>query len=178
MNSGTPWNHVITVWRNTYFTPVFDAGYNYTMSALVTRANPMVVDVTGGSQSSGTIVQQWDKSAGLASSQFDFVSLGGSNFKIVMNANSGKCLDAGTGAQSAAVTIPSCNGSTAQNFSVNPMPAKYGTFWIKNVIGNRCLTVSGTGGTAQRTHGQPMIVTDCVSTNSTQQMVIQAVALP
>jgi hypothetical protein len=95
-----------------------------------------------------------------------------------MNANSGKCLDAGTGAQGAAVTIQSCNGSASQTFSVNPMPAKYGTFWIKNVIGNRCLNVTGSGGTAQRTHGQPMNVTDCVSTYSTQQIRIQAVALP
>ena len=173
--NGTPWNRIITVWRNTYFTPVFDSAYDYTISALVTRDNPMAVDVTNGSTSNGTVVQQWNKSSGLTSTKFDFVSMGGSNFKMVMKANSNKCVDAGAAAQNGPVVINDCNGSAGQTFSVNPMPAKYGTFWIKN--NNRCLSVPGNS-TSQRAAGTDLQMQDCVSTNSGQQMRIEAVFLP
>jgi Ricin-type beta-trefoil lectin domain len=162
-------NRIITVWRNTYYTPVFDAAFDYTVSALVTRDNPMAVDVDASN-----VVQQWSKSAGLGSSKFDFVSTGGLNFKIVMKTNANKCVDAGSCAQNGAVTVKDCNGSSAQVWSVNPMPAKYGTFWIKN--GGRCLSVPGNS-TSQRAAGTDLQVQDCSSTNSGQQMRIEAVPL-
>ena len=139
------------------------------MSALVTRDNPMAVDVDASN-----IVQQWSKSAGLDSSKFDFLVVSGRDHRIVMKSNHNKCMDAGSCAQNGAVTIKDCNGSSSQTWSVNPMPAKYGTFWIKN--GSRCLGVPGNS-TSQHAAGTDLQVQDCVSTNSGQQMRIEAVAL-
>ena len=56
---GTPWNRVITVWRNGTFTPVFDQGYTYLVSSLLTRDNQMVIDVAS----------QTDRNAGQAMEQ-------------------------------------------------------------------------------------------------------------
>lgn len=171
--SGTPWNHIITVWRNTYFTPVFDSAYNYTVSALVTRDNPMVMDVDG---STGA-VQQWSKSANLGSSRFDFLVVSGSNFKIVMNSDHSKCVDGGAGAVNGAVMIASCNGSAGQTWSVTPMPAKYGTFLIKHSVTGRALSVPGNS-TSQHASGTDLQTQDYVSTNSGQQWRINADPLP
>jgi hypothetical protein len=167
--SGTPWNHVITVWRNGTFTPVFDAGYSYLISSLLTRTNPMALDVA--SQTDGTAVKQWTKSANLASSELKVVPAG-ANFNLVMKANTGKCIDAGTGAQGAALTIKTCNGSTAQAFSITPLPNSYGSFVIKNVIGNRAITAIGTS-TQQKASGTAMAVTD-YGAWSAQQFRIEA----
>jgi hypothetical protein len=167
--NGTPWNHVITVWRNGTFTPVFDAGYSYLISSLLTRANPMVLDAA--SQTNGTPVTQWSKSSNLASSELKVVAVG-ANFKLVMKANSNKCIDAGTGAQGAALTVKDCNGSTAQTFSIVPLPKSYGTFLIKNVIGNRAITAAGTS-TQQKASGTAMTVTDYGAWSS-QQFRIEA----
>jgi len=170
--SGTPWNHIVTVWRNTYFTPVFDSAYHYNVSALVTRDNPMVMDVD-----SGGIVQQWNQSANLNSSDFDFLVVSGVNHRIVMRTDHSKCVDGGSGLNGGAVVVATCNGSTGQTWSVNPMPAKYGTFWIKHTGTNRCLSVPGNS-TIQRAAGTDLQVQDCVSTNSGQQMRINAEPLP
>jgi len=56
------------------------------------------------------------------------------------------------------------------------MPAKYGSFWIKNVIGNRCMGPTGTS-TQQKANGATLVVSDCVSTYSSQQYRIEAEAL-
>jgi hypothetical protein len=171
--NGTPWNRVITVWRNGTFTPVFDAGYSYLVSSLLTRANPMVLDVA--SQTNGTAVKQWSKSANLASSELKIVPAG-ANFNLVMKANTSKCIDAGTGAQGAALTINSCNGSAAQAFSITPLPKSYGSFVIKNIIGNRAITATGTS-TQQKASGTTMAVTD-YGAWSAQQFRIEAAPLP
>ncbi|HMF41823.1 MAG TPA: ricin-type beta-trefoil lectin domain protein [Polyangia bacterium] len=170
--NGTPWNHIVTVWRNTYFTPVFDAAYHYTVSALVTRDNPMVMDVD-----SNGVVQQWNKSANLDSSEFDFLVVSGVNHRIVKRTDHSKCVDGGAGANNGAVVVATCNGSAGQTWSVNPMPAKYGTFWIKHSGTNRCLSVPGNS-TVQRAAGTDLQTQDCVSTNSGQQMRIAAEPLP
>jgi hypothetical protein len=170
--NGTPWNRVITVWRNGTFAPVFDNGYAYLLSTLLTRTSQMVMDVP--SQTDGTPVRQWAKSANLASSEMKILP-SGANFKIVMKANTSKCVDAGTGAQGAALTIKTCNGSTAQTFSITPLPKSYGSFVIKNVIGNRAITPTGTS-TQQKASGTALVVTD-YGCWSAQQFRIEADAL-
>ncbi len=87
-NGGTtyPWKNAITVWRNNNYTPVFDTGYQYTISP---AAN------TGYGIDTGTSpVQLYDHTANYASS-FYVMSPVGSNWTFSPINNSGKCLDAG-----------------------------------------------------------------------------------
>ena len=101
----------------------------------------------------------------------------GSNWTISMNNTPGKCLDAGTGASLAAVTVQSCNGSTSQQWTIMPQGNTYGAFLIQNVKGGTYLNVTNPGNsTLQKNANVPFDVDSCAKTWSSGQFRIQAVA--
>jgi Ricin-type beta-trefoil lectin domain-like len=158
---GTPWNNVLTVWRASSYTAAFDTGYKYSFYALSTRANPMLIDVTGGVTTDGAKLQQWAQSAALDSSKFSVLA-SGSYWKIVMKANANECLDAGAGTNGTIVTTKTCNGSTAQQWSFS-MDGGYGSAFIKNVASGRCLDSMGAA------QGTGVDVYDCAGSSGSWQ---------
>lgn len=161
MEGVAAWTHGITVWRNNSYTPVFDTGYQYTFSANNTQSNPMVIDA-------GTSpVQQWSKSAGLASSMFKMAASGST--WTISTVSSAKCLDAGAGANGTALVFAACNGKAQQSFAITP-DIQTGSFFLKAASTGRCINVRG-GSTAA---GAVMEVDDCNSNSSGQKFAIQA----
>ena len=80
-------------------------------SILLSKNSGMVLDVTGGSVSNGTVIQQWDWTGG-TNQQWNIVPLGNGYNKIV-NVNSGLVLDVTGGSSSAAFQ----NGAPIQQWS-------------------------------------------------------------
>jgi Ricin-type beta-trefoil lectin domain-like len=158
------WNNAITVWRNASYTPVFDAGYRYTIQPLSTHANPMVLDGT-----TGAILQQ-SMAAKLSTSQFIFTA-NGANWSISLNNSPTKCLDAGSGATATPITLQTCNlSSTSQQWTITPHANSYGEFTFKNVKGGSYLTTNGSRA------GTPISVVTS-ATCSSQFFDIEAVAI-
>jgi hypothetical protein len=85
----------------------------------------------------------------------------GSDWKITMGANQGKCLGPNNNAtgNSTPIVIQDCNGSTAQNYTAMPMSAS-GVYAFKNVASGRCLNVSG----QSTANGALLILYDCGAT--------------
>jgi hypothetical protein len=156
-----PWNYGITVWRNANYTPQFDTSYQYMMSALVTGGS-MVVD-TGSSP-----IQQWNASAGLATSYFNFAASGSSWTISPMNGAT-SCLDAGAAINGTGIVAAACNGGASQKWNVTSN-AQNGSFNIMSASTGRCMTVRGNSSSA----GAVMETDDCVSGSSSQQFSIQA----
>ena len=137
--SGIPWSHGITVWRNNNYTPVFDTGYQYTFSSVLTQANPMVMDA-------GTSpIQQWNKSTGLTTSIFVMAPSGHSWVVSPMN-NLGHCVDAGAGVNGTGLVLSTCNGAASQNWNI-AANAMNGSFNIATASTGRCMNIRG-GSTA------------------------------
>ncbi len=161
-NSAVSWTHGITVWRNNSYTPVFDTSYQYSLSANVTAGNPMVMD-------SGTSpIQQWNKSAGLATSVFDMAP-NGSSWTISPMNSSNKCLDAGAGTNGTGIVLAACNGSASQNWNISAI-AQNGSFNVATAATGRCMNVRG-GSTAS---GAVMEVADCNTSSTSEKFNIQA----
>ncbi len=148
-----PWNNVVTVWRASTYTAVFDPVYKYRFYALSTRANPMLINLTNSSTAAGTQLQQWPLSANLDSSQFSIL-LSGIYWKFVAKKDATKCLDAGAGTNGTVVTLQTCNGSPRQQWAFNT-DGGYGSAFIQNVGSGRCLDATG------KTQGLAMDVYDC-----------------
>jgi Ricin-type beta-trefoil lectin domain-like len=164
------WNQSITVWRTANYTPVFDSGFRYVLSSLVTRNSPMVLDAA-----TSPVVQQ-PMSSNLSTTQFALNAVG-SNWTISMASSPGKCLDAGSGADNQPVTLQNCNAnSAAQQWNINPQGNTFGAFWIKNVAAGNYLTVGGTS-TTQKYAGAPFWVMPYNRTFSSQQYRIQVVTV-
>jgi hypothetical protein len=160
--NAVPWNHAITVWRNNSYTPVFDTGYQYELSAVLTQSNPMVLD-TGTSP-----LQGWNRSAGLATSVFNMAP-SGSNWTLSPINNTSQCVDAGSATNGTGLVLASCNGSTSQQWKITAN-AMNGSFNVAVASTGRCMNVRS-GSTAA---GAVMEVYDCTSGWTSEQFNIQA----
>jgi endo-1,4-beta-xylanase len=161
-------NNMITVWRNGTYTPVFDSGYRYTLSPYGSNGAEMV-DVVNGSQTNGTVVQQWGTN-GLDAQSFAIVANNDGSWRLAMKANTNKCVDEPTGqtANGTHLDIWDCNGGPNQGWTITP-DVQTGAFFLKNRYSGRCLDENG-GNTAS---GLPMQVWDC-NGGSTQKFRIRA----
>jgi hypothetical protein len=165
-NGGVAWNDAITVWRNSNYTPKFDAAYVYRLSP--TSASGKSVDVANASQNNGTAVMQyasWDGD----SQKFNILAAG-SNWKIAMKANNSKCLDVVGGGTSngTPVEIQDCDGTVDQAWTITP-DVQTGAFRFKHAKSGRCLDVPA----ASTADGARLQIYDCFSSNS-QKFKIQA----
>jgi hypothetical protein len=154
LNYNHPWWHPITVWRGASYTPSFDTAFTYRLYALNTRANPMLIDVSGASSNPGTKLDQWPLAWNGGGSSFKIMG-GPSNWTIRPAYDTSKCIDVGAGASGSVPTIQSCNSGTAQQFLFTPNGG-YGTMYIKSVSSGRCLTAG-----SQTVAGAPTNLTDC-----------------
>ncbi len=120
------------------------------------------IDVCNGSQTNGNCVQQYS-SWGTTSQAF-YLLASGSDWKITMGPNQGKCLTPsinGTG-NGTKIVIQDCNGSTAQNYTAMPMSTS-GVYAFKNVASGRCLNVAG----PTTANGAVLQLYDCGTTPGT-----------
>jgi hypothetical protein len=168
-NNGV-WQHGITVWRNNNYTPVFDAGYVYSLRPYLGNSS-VSLDTYGGHTSDGTIVQQWTTTSG-APQQFVLLA-SGSNWKIAMVTNNSKCVDlsGGATADGTALVINDCNGSNSQAWTITP-DAQTGAFFLKNAQAGKCMDENA----SNTSSGLQMQIWDCNSGNN-QKFNVQAYSL-
>jgi hypothetical protein len=171
LNTGTPWNNAVTVWRSGSYTPVFDPSYVYEIFSLLTRSNPMVIDTTA----TNPVVQQ-PMSSNYASSQLLFTA-NGSNWSIALAHSPSMCLDAGAGTSTSTISVQSCNSSsTSQQWTITPLGNSYGSFMITNVKGGMALTVTNPGSSTLQKQAGVKFDVEAYQKWSAQQFRIQAVA--
>ena len=115
-------------------------------------------------------------SSNLSTSQL-ILTANGSNWTIAPAGSPTKCLDAGAGTCSSAVTLQACNSqSTSQQWTITPLGNSYGSFTITNVKGGTALTVTNPGSSSlQKVANVPFDV-EPYAKWSAQQFRIQAVA--
>ena len=96
----------------------------------------------GGSQNNGTSVQQYATWNGAP--QAFYLLASGSDWKITMGANQGKCLgpnNNGTG-NSTTIVVRTAMGARAQSYTAMQMSTS-GVYAFKNVASGRCLNIAG-----------------------------------
>jgi len=121
------------------------------------------IDVCNGGQTTGTCVQQYATQSVNTNQDF-YLLANGTDWTINMAVNRGKCLGPsynGT-ANSTAIVVQDCNGSTAQNYTAMPMSTS-GVYAFKNVLSQRCLNVAGN----TTANSARLIIWDCGTTPPT-----------
>jgi hypothetical protein len=171
--SGGTWQHGITVWRNNSYNPQFDTAYTYRLMPYSAYGGQSV-DVTGGSTSNGTLIEQWATWNG-APQMFNLVQ-DGSSWRIALSTNTAKCIDLVGGGSSLAdgtqLAVNDCHaGDSSQQWAISP-DAQTGAFIFKNVQAGRCLDVPS-GSTAS---GARLQIWDCWN-GSPQKYTVQAIPL-
>ena len=141
------WAHPITVWRGTTYSPQFSPDYRYRFYALLTRDNPLLLDIAGANSSPGTRVDQWPLSANGDGSYFKVLAGASGTWTFRPAWDTSKCVDSGAGAEGSAPTIQVCNGGTTQQFTVTPNGG-YGTVYIQNVSSGRCMDTGSSAGSS------------------------------
>jgi hypothetical protein len=140
----------------------FTAGTAYRIAPNSSGGN-VSLDLPGGVMNNGTMMQLYSSTNGNNNQRMQFIA-NGSNWKIVMNGNTNKCFDAGTGNGSLLV-INDCNGSATQSWTLTFDGSAY---QIKNAGGGRCLDIPN-GSLANGTHPQ---IYDCSAGNNNQRYQI------
>jgi len=142
-------------------TPTFASSRTYRM--VPQNATGESIDVVGGSQATGTGIQQYQTQSGNINQAF-YMLANGSNWTIAMGANQAMCLGAsnnGTG-NGTMVVIQACNGSAAQSYTAMPMSTS-GVYAFKNVASGRCMNIQG----PSTANGALMQLYDCGTTPGT-----------
>jgi hypothetical protein len=151
----------ITVWRNSFYTPGFDAVYRYGLSPM--HVSGKAVDVPSGATSNGTSVQQY-ANRGVDGQKFAILKSGtSSNWQLAMKINPNKCVGpVGNGTDNATrLEIQDCNAGNNQAWTITA-GANSGALTLRNVAAGRCLEVPS-GATAD---GTPLQLFDCGSGNN------------
>jgi len=160
-SNAATWQHGITVWRNNNYTPVFDTGYQYRLSPLVSAS--MVVD-------SGTSpAQLWSQTSPILQTSVFAFAARGSSWTLSPVGSPTKCLDAGAGGNGTGIAVNSCNGSASQNWNIGAVPQS-GAFTIAAALTGRCMHARN----ASSSPGTVMEVYDCLAGNPSQQFNVQA----
>ena len=149
-------------------TPTFASSRTYRM--IPQNATGESIDVCGGSQTTGTCVQQYATTAGDANQAF-YLLANGSNWTITMGANQAMCLGANNNGTTngTTVVVQACNGGTAQSYTAMPMSTS-GVYAFKNVASGRCLNIQG----PSTANGALMQLYDCGTTpGSNAQFSVQ-----
>ena len=152
LNYQRNWSNIVTVWRTPTYQAAFDKSYRYMFLALSTRAAPMSINLSNGSTAAGTVINQWPRSANLASSQFSVLQ-SGSYWNVVPILDTGKCMTGG-GADGAKVTLQACNGAANQQWAFKT-DGGYGTAFMQNQSNGLCLQSN------DKLQGTAMVVSDC-----------------
>jgi hypothetical protein len=152
-----------TTTTTTTTSSTFAAGTGYRIAPYASGGG-VSVDVPNGSTSNGTMLQLYSTQSVNSNQRFQFMAMG-SNYKIVMNANTNKCFDVGS-SNGSQVSINDCNGGNSQSWT--PSDLGSGSYSLRNVASGRCLDVPN----GSLSNGTRLQVYDCQGGNNNQRFYV------